>query len=92
MKSNIPTITKETIKAHIKAIQKAEKSKSFKSKSNKVFENMMKENPALVDIIMPTLESKKPEDYKKGYLAGITTIYDVLKRESKKGEVRLKKK
>jgi hypothetical protein len=35
---------------------------------------MLKENLELTEIESPTLESKKSDEYKKGYLAGITTI------------------
>ena len=84
MKSKLPIVSKETIKEHIKEIGKSKKDKSFKSKSNEIFEEIIKENPELSKIIFPILESKKPEDYKKGYLSGATTIYDILKREAKK--------
>lgn len=80
----LPIITKETIKKHLKAIKKAKKQKTFKSLSNKTFKEMMKSNPELADIIITTLESKKPKEFKKGYLAGITTIYDILRRQTKK--------
>lgn len=80
----LPTITKETIKEHIKAVRKTKKQKTFKSVSNKIFEEILKLNPELADIIITTLESKKPKEFKKGYLAGITTIYDILRRQSKK--------
>jgi hypothetical protein len=80
----LPKITEKTIKEHLKAIKNAKRSKSFKSKSDKIFEEILKENPELTEIIIPTLESKKPEEYKKGYLAGITTIYDILRRQAKK--------
>ncbi len=81
----LPIITEEIIKEHQKAVEKTKKSKKFKSKSNKICSEMMKKNPLLaVEVILPTLESKKSDAYKKGYLAGITTIYDILKRQAKK--------
>ena len=80
----LPTVTKETIKSHIRAVKDAKKSKTFKSKSNNIFKEIGEENPELADIIISTLESKKPEEYKKGYLAGLTTIYDILRRQAKK--------
>jgi len=80
----LPLITKKTIKEHLRAIRDAEKSKTFKSKSNKIFEKILKENPELLDIVITTLQSKKSNEYKKGYLAGFTTLYDLLKRQAKK--------
>lgn len=80
----LPVITEETIKEHIEEIRNAKKSKTFKSKSNNLFKEIMEENPELTEIIIPTLESKKPEEYKKGYLAGTGTIYDILKRQANK--------
>jgi hypothetical protein len=80
----LPKITLETIKNHEKEITKASKSKKFKSESNKIFGKIMKENPALSQIIIPTLESKKSDEYKKGYLAGFTTVYNLLRKEAKK--------
>ncbi len=80
----IPRITKDTIKEHLEAVKESKKSKNFKSKSNDIFSEMLKENLELTEIVSPTLESKKSDEYKKGYLAGITTIYDILRRQFKK--------
>ncbi|MEK6827465.1 MAG: hypothetical protein AABX99_03205 [Nanoarchaeota archaeon] len=77
-------ITKKGINEQKREIQKSKKSKTFKSKSDKIFNEMVKTNPELWKIIGPTLDSKKTQDYKKGYISGITTFYDLLKRESKK--------
>ncbi len=83
---NLPTITEKTVKEHSKAIDKAKKTKNFKKKSNKIFGEILKENPSLIEVVLPTLESKRSEDYKTGYLAGITTIYDILRRQAKKSK------
>ena len=88
---SLPIVSRETIEEHTKEINKAKKSKLFKSKSNKIFNIILKENPELSEIILPTLESKKSDEYKKGYLAGFTTIYDILKREIKKDNANLSK-
>lgn len=80
----LPIITKETIKEHLKAIKNAEKSKVFKSTSDNIFKEILEENPELVEIIIPTLKSKKSEEYKKGYLAAATTIYDLLRKQADK--------
>ncbi len=93
----LPIVTKETIEEHTKVVRKAKKSGSFKSTSDKIFEKILKENPELADVILPTLESNKSKDFKSGYLAGFTTIYDVLRRQAgklkavvKKGEIKLR--
>ena len=80
----LPIITEKTIKDHIKGIKTEKKSKNFKSKSNTIFKEILEENPGLTEIVIPTLESKKSDEYKKGYLAGLTTIYDLLRKEAKK--------
>ena len=82
----LPVITEETIKEHLKDVEDSKKLKNFKSKSDDIFKEIMKENPELTEIVLPTLESKKPEQYKKGYLAGITTLYDILKRQANKNK------
>ena len=64
---SLPIVSRETIEEHTKEINKAKKSKLFKSKSNKIFNIILKENPELSEIILPTLESKKSDEYKKGY-------------------------
>ena len=84
----LPIITEETIKEHLKDVKNAKKSKTFKSKSDEIFKEILEENPELTEIVIPTLESKKPEEYKKGYLAGITTIYDILKRQANKSKIK----
>jgi hypothetical protein len=81
----LPVITKETIEKHIKDIEKAKKMGSFKSKSNKIFKDILEENPELVNVSGVTLESDKSEDYKAGYLAAFVTIYDLLRRQIKSG-------
>jgi hypothetical protein len=78
----LPKITEKTIKEHIKAVNEPK----FKSRSNKAFEIILKENPELAGMIITTLESKKSEEYKKGYLAGLTTIYDILRRQANKSK------
>ncbi|MBI2044720.1 hypothetical protein HYT23_01545 [Candidatus Pacearchaeota archaeon] len=80
----LPVITRKTIKEHIEHIKKEKKSKTFKSWSNKLLKKFMEENPELTEIIIPTLESKKPDEYKKGYLAGITTLYELLRKQANK--------
>jgi len=80
----LPIVTDETIKEHIKAIKDEKKSKTFKSKSSEIFKEIMEENPELVEVVIPILESKKSDGYKKGYLSGITTIYDLLRKQAKK--------
>jgi len=80
----LPTIDKETVEEHLKEIEEAEKNKKFKKKSNDLFGEILKENMELTDIVIPTLESDKSEDYKAGYLAGFTTIYSVLKKQVEK--------
>ncbi len=84
-KKSLPIVSKETVKEHKKAIRKAKKSRSLKSTSDNIFEKIIKENPELAEVVLPTLESKESEDYKAGYLAGLTTIYDILRRELGKG-------
>ena len=80
----------KTLKKHLLDIEKSKKSKKFKEKSNKIYTRMLKENSVLCDVIIPTLESKKSKAYKSGYLAGITTIYDLLRRQSKKDSFRFR--
>jgi len=80
----LPTITKETIKEHTKAVKDEKKSKTLNSRSNKIFKEIMEENPELTEVVIPTLESKKSDEYKKGYLAGVTTIYNLLRKQAKK--------
>ncbi len=80
----LPTITEKTIKEHKKAIKDSKKSKRFKSTSDDIFKEILEENPELTEIVIPILESEKPEEYKKGYLSGITTLYDILRRQAKK--------
>ncbi|MCK4647405.1 hypothetical protein KAT24_00570 [Candidatus Pacearchaeota archaeon] len=82
----LPRISKETIKEHAEAIKVAKKSKTFKAQSNRISKEILEENPELVDIILPTLESKKSKAYKSGYLAGFTTIYDILRKQAKKSK------
>ncbi len=76
-------ITKKTIEKHKKTIEKAKKSKRFKSSSDKIFEEVLTDNPELANIIIPTLESDKSDDFKSGYLAGFTTLYDLLRKQAK---------
>jgi len=84
---SLPIITEETVKEHRKNVRKTRKEKKFKQKSNEVCEKMMLENPGLADFVLETLESKEnSEQYKKGYLAGLTTVYDLLKRQAKKAK------
>jgi hypothetical protein len=84
-KRNIPIISEETIKKHIENIKKSIEKGDFKTDSNRVIEMILKENPELAQkIILPTLESEKPEEFKKGYLAGVATIYDLLKMQVNK--------
>ncbi len=82
----LPIITGKTIKEHLKAVEKAKKSKTFKDKSNKIFKEILEENPELSEIIISTLESKKSKAYKSGYLAGFTTIYNLLRKQAKKSK------
>lgn len=82
----LPIITKKTIKEHIKAIEKTKKQKTFKPMSNKILKELTESNPELVKIIIPTLESKKSDEYKAGYLAGITTLFDILRRQANKSQ------
>lgn len=80
----LPIIDRNTIKNHLRNIEKTKRSKTFKSKSNKIFKEIIEKNPELAEIIIPTLKSKKSKAYKSGYLAGFTTIYDLLRKQAKK--------
>ncbi len=82
----LPVITKETIKEHQKTIKSIKKSGTFKSRSDEIFKEIVEENPELAEIIIPTLESKKSKEYKAGYLAGVTTIYDILRKQASKSK------
>lgn len=83
-RTKLPIIDKNTIKEHLRNIEKTKQSEIFKSKSNEIFKEILEENPRLVEIIIPTLKSKKSKAYKSGYLAGFTTIYDLLRKQAKK--------
>ena len=82
----IPKIEKNTIKEHKKEIAEARKEKEFKEKSNRIYETLLKENPELVEVFLPTLESNKSMGYKEGYLAGVTTLYSLLKKQMGKNK------
>jgi len=82
-REGLPLITEKTIRKHKKAIERAKKSKVFKSSSDKIFEEILIDNPELANIIIPTLESNKSNDFKSGYLAGFTTLYDILRKQAK---------
>lgn len=81
----ISIITKETIKEHIATIEKSKKSGSFKGSSNDVFSMIHTENPEFsTQVVKSMLESNKPEEFKKGYLAGVATLYDLLRKQIEK--------
>ena len=82
---NIPIITKDVIKEHLEEVERSIKEDTFKNLSNDKMKNVLEENPDLtVEIIQPILESNKPEEYKKGYLAGIVTLLDLLKKQKRR--------
>ncbi|MAH45764.1 hypothetical protein CMI37_08030 [Candidatus Pacearchaeota archaeon] len=83
----IPVITEDTVKEHIENIEKSIEDGTFKLNSNKLLEIILKENPELVrKIISVSLESDKSEEWKAGYLAGVATLYDILKRQGSKSK------
>ncbi len=78
----IPTISKETIEAHIKKVEQSKEDGTYQYFSDEIIKNVSEENNEyFMTVIIPCLKSDKPEDYKKGYLAGIATLYDLLKRQ-----------
>jgi len=49
---------------------------------NDIIGFILEENPEYSrEIVSAILESDKSEEYKKGYLAGITTLYDLLRKQ-----------
>ena len=81
----IPIITSEVIKEQIEDVEKSKENGTFKDHSNNMIKVILEENPNLsLEVIQTTLGSEKPEEYKKGYLAGIATFYDLLRKQGKK--------
>ena len=83
--SNIPRITKETIERHRKVVEKAKEDGSFKDYSNEIMERIFEENnDYYMEVVIACLKSDSSEDYKKGYLAGVATFFDIVNRQNDK--------
>jgi len=86
-KEGINIITSKVIEEHIKDIKKSKENGTFKDRSNNMVRVILGENPELsLKVIQTTLESDKPEEFKKGYLAGIATLYDLLRKQGRKSK------
>jgi hypothetical protein len=84
-KEGIAIITCDVINEHINDIEKSKKEGTFINLSNDIMKLIIEENPNFsLEVIQSTLESDKSEEYKKGYLAGIATLYDLLRKQGRK--------